>query len=65
MTELITKVASESPHGARTIKLLSAAVGLRRATFYRRRRATHPAASDTAEAKLRQTIQGIALEMPT
>ena len=63
MTQLITQVASESPHGARAIKLLSAAVRLPRATFYRRRRQT--AGSDKAETALRQTIQRIALQMPT
>lgn len=65
MTELITQVASESPHGARAIKLLSAAVGLPRATFYRRRRAGAVVQSHPAESKLRQAIQGIALQMPT
>jgi transposase InsO family protein len=65
MTELITQVAGESPHGARAVKLLSAAVGLPRATFYRRRRAGAAAQPDQAETKLRQVIQRIALEMPT
>jgi transposase InsO family protein len=63
MTQLITQVASESPHGARAIKLLSAAVGLPRATFYRRRR--HTVGTDKAETGLRQTMQRIALQMPT
>jgi transposase InsO family protein len=63
MTQLITQVAGESPHGARAIKLLSAAVGLPRATFYRRRRQT--AGPDKKETGLRQTIQRIALQMPT
>ncbi len=63
MTQLITQVASESPHGARAIKLLSAAVGLPRATFYRRRR--QPVGPDKAETELRQNIQRIALQMPT
>jgi transposase InsO family protein len=63
MTQLITEVASESPHGARAIKLLSAAVGLPRATFYRRRRQT--VGPDKQETGLRQTIQRIALQMPT
>jgi transposase InsO family protein len=63
MSELIIQVASESPHGARAIKLLSAAVGLPRATFYRRRRQT--AGPDKKETGLRQTIQRIALQMPT
>ena len=63
MTQLITQVASESPHGVRAIKLLSAAVGLPRATFYRRRRQS--AGPDKKETELRQTIQRIALQMPT
>ncbi len=63
MTQLITQVASESPHGARAIKLLSAAVGLPRATFYRRR--WQPVGPDKAETELRQNIQRIALQMPT
>lgn len=63
MTQLITQVASESPHGARAIKLLSAAVGLPRATFYRRRRQT--TGPDKKETGLRQAIQRIALQMPT
>jgi putative transposase len=63
MTQLITQVASESPHGARAIKLLSAAVGLPRATFYRRRGSS--ARPDKKETALRQTIQRIALQMPT
>jgi transposase InsO family protein len=63
MTQLITQVANESPHGRCAIKLLSAAVGLPRATFYRRRQQT--AAPDKEETGLRQTIQRIALEMPT
>jgi len=65
MTELITQVASESPHGARAVKLLSAAVGLPRATFYRRRRAGAVVQPEAAETKLRHTIQHIALQMPT
>jgi putative transposase len=65
MTELITQVAGESPPGARAVKLLSAAVGLPRATFYRRRRATPLAAPAKIETQLRQAIQRIALEMPT
>lgn len=63
MTQLITQVASESPHGARAIKLLSAAVGLPRATFYRRRRQT--VKPNEPETELRQTMQRVALEMPT
>jgi transposase InsO family protein len=65
MTELITRVAGESPHGGRAVKMLSAAVGLPRATFYRRHRAGAAAQPDQAEAQLRRTIQRIALEMPT
>lgn len=63
MSELITQVANESPHGRRAIKLLSAAVGLPRATFYRRRRQT--AQLHEPETELRQTIQRVALKMPT
>ncbi len=63
MTQLITQVASESPHGRRAIKLLSAAVGLPRATFYRRRRQV--VEPDKQETGLRQTMQRIALQMPT
>jgi putative transposase len=65
MTELITQVAGESAHGARAVKLLSAAVGLPRATFYRRRRAGVEVQPDARETKLRHTIQHIALQMPT
>jgi transposase InsO family protein len=66
MTQLITQVASESPHGTRAIKLLSSAVGLPRATFYRRRRQTIPAAAPAeSETALRQAIQRIASEMPS
>ena len=66
MTKLITQVASESPHGARAIKVLSAAVGISRASFYRHRHRAAPAPGpNQAEAKLRQTIERIALEMPT
>jgi putative transposase len=66
MIKLITQVASESPHGARAIKVLSAAVGVSRASFYRHRQ--RPAAAlipKQSETKLRQTIERIALEMPT
>jgi len=66
MTKLITQVASESPHGGRAIKVLSAAVGVSRASYYRhRRRAGQPVRANQAEAELRQTIERIALEMPT
>jgi len=66
MTKLITQVASESPHGARAIKVLSAAVGISRASFYRHRHRAAPAPGpNQAETKLRQTIERIALEMPT
>ncbi len=66
MTKLITQVASESPHGARAIKVLSAAVGVSRASFYRHRH--RPAAAllpKQSETELRQTIERIALEMPS
>src|SRR5213080_1263810 len=66
MTQLITQVANESPHGGRAIKVLSAAVGVSRASYYRhRRRAGQPVRANQAEAELRQTIERIALEMPT
>jgi putative transposase len=65
MTQLISQVASESPYGARAIKVLSAAVGVSRASFYRHRRCVIPAADPKlAETELRRTIEGIALEMP-
>jgi putative transposase len=66
MTKLISQVASESPHGARAIKVLSAAVGVSRASFYRHRQRPAPAlVPQPAETELRQTIERIALEMPT
>lgn len=66
MTKLITQVASESPHGARAIKVLSAAVGVSRASFYRHRQRPAPAfVPKQSETELRQTIERIALEMPT
>jgi putative transposase len=66
MTQLITQVASESPHGARAIKVLSAAVGVSRASFYRHRQRAAPAlGANQAETELRRTIERIALEMPT
>jgi len=63
MTELITQVVSEAPAGARALKGLSAAVGVSRATFYRQR--DQVKGPERAELQLRQTIQEIALEMPT
>ena len=66
MTQLITQVASESPHGGRAIKVLSAAVGVSRASFYRHRQQTVPAPkANQTETELRQAIERIALEMPT
>jgi transposase InsO family protein len=66
MSKLISQVASESPHGARAIKVLSAAVGVSRASFYRHRhRAALAPGPNQAETELRQTIELIALEMPT
>src|SRR5712664_2280883 len=66
MTKLITQVASEAPHGARAIKVLSAAVGVSRASFYRHRhRAAPTPGPNQAETELRQTIERIALEMPS
>jgi putative transposase len=65
MTTLISQVASESAYGARAIKVLSAAVGVSRASFYRHRRRVVPAPGPhPAETQLRQTIEDIALEMP-
>lgn len=65
MSQLISQVASESPYGARAIKVLSAAVGVSRASFYRHRRYVVPTADPKlAETELRRTIEGIALEMP-
>ena len=66
MIKLINQVASESPPGARAIKMLSAAVGVSRASFYRHRHRAAPAPGlKQAETELRQTIERIALEMPT
>jgi transposase InsO family protein len=66
MSKLITQVASESSHGARAIKVLSAAVGVSRASFYRHRHRAAPAPGpNQAETELRRTIERIALEMPT
>jgi transposase InsO family protein len=65
MTTLISQVASESSHGARAIKVLSAAVGVSRASFYRHRRCVVATADPSlAETELRRTIEAIALEMP-
>ena len=65
MSKLISQVANESPHGARAIKVLSAAVGVSRASFYRHRHRVVPAPGPIpAETGLRQAIEGIALEMP-
>lgn len=66
MTQLITQVASESTHGRRAIKVLSAAVGVSRASFYRHRQRAAPALGpNQTENELRRTIEGIALEMPS
>jgi len=65
MTQLITQVANESPHGARAVKVLSAAVGVSRASYYRHRQRAAPVPKpNPAETSLRQTIGSIALEMP-
>jgi len=65
MTQLITQVANESPHGARAVKVLSAAVGVSRASYYRHRQRAAPVSKpNLAETSLRQTIGSIALEMP-
>lgn len=63
MTELIKQVVSERPNGARAISGLSAAVGVSRATYYRKDH--QPARPDHAEAVRRQAIERIALEMPS
>lgn len=65
MTQLITQVASEAPTGARAIGELSAAVGVSLATYYRHRQAAVPARLNGSEREVRQTIQEIALEMPS
>ena len=66
MTQLITQVVSETPNDARAITWLSAAVGVSRATYYRRRAtASIKHGPDRAETERRQAIQRIALEMPT
>lgn len=64
MTQLINQVVSESPNGARAVKRLSAAVGVSRATYYRRDRPTLPRPGQ-AETVRRQAIERIALEMPS
>ncbi len=65
MTQLITQVANESPTGARAIKALSAAVGVSRASFYRHRHRAAAPSPNQSETELRQSIERIALEMPT
>ena len=65
MTQLITKVVSETPHDARAISGLSAAVGVSRATFYRHRQRVQPREPSQAERQARQAIQEVALEMPS
>ena len=63
MTALINQVVSEMPTGARAISELSAAVGVSRATYYRRRRSAtilRPA----VETERRRMIHQVALEMP-
>ena len=64
MTVLINQVVSETASAARAIGELSAAVGVSRATYYRRR--TAPAtAVVAAETERRQLIHQVALEMPS
>ena len=64
MTQLIKKVVSETPNGARAVQRLSAAVGVSRATYYRQDQQTPPS-RDHAETVRRQAIERIALEMPS
>jgi len=63
MTQLIKQVVSETPNGARAVQRLSAAVGVSRATYYRPN--GHRPHRDHAETARRQTIERIALEMPS
>lgn len=64
MTQLINQIVSELPNGARAVKRLSAAVGVSRATYYRRDLPTLPRPGQ-AETVRRQAIERIALEMPS
>lgn len=63
MSALINQVVSEAPTGARAISELSAAVGVSRATYYRRR-AAPPRTVNGAETARRQMIHQVALELP-
>lgn len=64
MTQLLSQVAPETPSGARAVQRLSAALGVSRATYYRRRQ-RNPAQSRAGEPEARQAINQIALEMPS
>jgi putative transposase len=61
MTQLLSQVARETPSGARAVQRLSAALGVARATYYRRRRKT--AALPSGPLLVRQAMHEIALEM--
>jgi putative transposase len=63
MTQLLSQVARETPGGARAVQRLSAALGVARATYYRRRRKT--AVVPAGPVLVRQALHEIALEMPT
>jgi transposase InsO family protein len=63
MTQLLSQVAQETPRGARAVQRLSAALGVSRATYYRRRR--NPERPQAGEPEARQAINQIALEMPS
>jgi putative transposase len=64
MTQLLSQVAQETPRGARAVQRLSAALGVSRATYYRRRQ-RNPARPRASEPEARQVINQIALEMPS
>jgi putative transposase len=63
MTQLLSQVAQETPRGARAVQRLSAALGVSRATYYRRQR--NPERPQAGEPEARQAINQIALEMPS
>lgn len=64
MTQLLSQVAQETPRGARAMQRLSAALGVSRATYYRRRK-RNPVRRRAGEPEARQAINQIALEMPS
>ena len=63
MTQLLSQVAQETPRGARAVQRLSAALGVSRATYYRRQR--NPERPRAGAPEARQAINQIALEMPS